>query len=77
MLEFLQTELRMALTFADVASRTSVAARSERSRKEARKAYDTVLRMMNRVKLLPAETAELEERLAALKSELRRLGEIF
>ena len=55
----------------------SSAERTARSRGEVRKAYDTLLRMMNRVDLSRAEVDEIHERLAKVKAALQGLGESF
>jgi hypothetical protein len=69
MLEFLKIDLDMAMTFIEIAVSPTSAERTARCRGEARRAYDTVPRMMNRIDLSQAEAGEIQKRLA--KSEVR------
>ena len=77
MLRFLQAELEIAKTFINVANATLLVENRERTRQQARKAYDTVVRMMSRVKLSGGEIALLSNRLAEVKTALQQLGEKF
>ena len=77
MLRFLQAELEIAKTFINVANATLLVENRERTRQQARKAYDTVVRMMSRVKLSGGEKALLSNRLAEVKTALQQLGEKF
>lgn len=73
--EFLKVDLELAMTFVEIAMSPTSAERTARCRAAARKAYDTVLRMMNRAKLSKAEAAEIQERLAKLESVLSALDQ--
>ena len=77
MVRFLKLDLDMAMTFVDIAERAASNERAARCLSEARKAYDTVLRMINSVDLSNPERTELQKRLATLKSTLQRLGQSF
>jgi len=46
-------------------------------RQNARKAYDTVFRLMRRVELSPADARFLDRNLKRLRADLIRLGEKF
>ena len=76
MLEFLKTELDIANTFVESAKAASSRERRQWRCSQAKKAYDTVTQMMNRVTLSTAEAGFLSNRLAALKTALRQLGEL-
>ena len=71
--EFLKTELETGITFADLALSAKHEDKLERTKANARKAYDTALRFMEKLK--PEDAAELEVRLKHLVSKLRQLGE--
>ncbi len=70
----LKTDLKVGLTFAVVALRSDTPER-RRNRRNARVAYDTVLRFAKRVPLSPADKAEIESRAAKLRAALKQLGE--
>lgn len=71
--EFLKTELETGITFADLALSAKHADKLARTKANARKAYDTALRFIEKLK--PEDAAELEVRLKHLVSKLRQLGE--
>ena len=76
--EAVKTDAKVGLTFATVAS--DAAAGSEkrtRNQANARKAYDTVLRLRNGLRVAEAEMQELAVGLSELKSALEGLGELF
>jgi hypothetical protein len=77
MLQFLQAELEIAKTFISVANATARLENRARTCHQARKAYETVVRMMTRVQLSSSETAFLSGKLALLKIALQQLGEKF
>ena len=77
MVEFLKADLDLAMTLVEIAASASEAERMERCYGDARKAYDTIRRMMNHVDLSKAEEAYILERLAKLKATLERVGESF
>jgi hypothetical protein len=72
---FLATDLETAMTFLDVAetSRNEVTVR--RNVANARRAYDTVLRLLPKTRLGVAERKAIEVKLAALKQRLTSSGQ--
>ena len=75
--DFLKIDVETALTFAHIARQTADAARKQRNREAALRAYSTVTRMMERVKLSEEDMRTLALGLEQLRSELRELGEAF
>jgi hypothetical protein len=73
---YLLTDLEMGSTFARMAMESSREKRV-RTTREARIAYDTVLRFSSKIALIKAEQEYISEQLAALKSKLQILGETF
>jgi len=75
--DFLKVDLATALTFTEIALQASDSEKRERNCRNARVAYDTVLRLIERVDLTDEDSEMLNSNLARLKSELARLGEVF
>lgn len=75
--EFLKIDLETALTFVDSSRQTRDAFRKKRNCQAARKAYDTVVRLISRVNLTANDTLVVNRRLELLKAELEDLGETF
>ncbi|MFZ3342593.1 MAG: hypothetical protein WA609_08010 [Terriglobales bacterium] len=75
--DFLKADIEMALTFAGIARSARISEERERNRRSARKAYDTVIRLIARVDLTDHDAKVLGRSLARLKSELRGLGEVL
>ena len=75
--EFLLTDLDTALTFLDVAESTLNQATRQRNHANARRAYDTVVRLMQNLSLDDTQREQLAERLALLKSRLQNVGQQF
>ncbi len=74
--DFLITELKTGMMFAGIARRSSRDPRKvDRNRRNARKAYDTVLKFMGTVQLTGSEDVLIRERLQQLKKVLVDLGE--
>jgi hypothetical protein len=73
--EFLKTEANTGITFADAALVSRDPVRTAADCKNARKAYDAVLRYIPRVVLLPGDATELRKKMDILKSKLQQLGE--
>ncbi len=71
--EFLKTELETGITFAQLALSARREDKIERTKANARKAYDTALKFMD--KLAPEKSAELNGLLQNLRTRLRDLGE--
>lgn len=77
-IDFLKTDLDIALTFADTAMRSGKdPAKKERNRRNARRGYDTVLRMLEKQDLTRNDANFLFQHLQVLKSRLQELGETF
>lgn len=75
--DFLKVDLATALTFAENARSSEDAAKRRRNLKSARKAYDTVLKLAQKVTLSNGDAEEIKEKLGKLRSELIELGEVF
>ena len=73
--ELIKTELKAGLTFSKIALQAKDTAKISRNTANARKAYDTLLRFLNKSLLSEEELAEVEPMLAKLKSNLLELGE--
>ena len=76
MLEFLKVELDIATTFIQLAKAASSLEQRQWKSGQAKKAYDTVAQMMNRVALSSAEAESLSNRLAVLKTALQQFDEL-
>jgi len=75
--EFLKLDLELGLTFSGIALQAQDSERRARTRQLSRKAYDTVLRLMHRVKLTDEDAQSLARNLIRLKCDLVMLGEIL
>jgi hypothetical protein len=75
--DFLKIDVETALTFTQLALATDNKEKKERNRKNARKAYDTILRMWNSVTLTPSQEGYIHEKMSRLKSDLDLLDEKF
>jgi hypothetical protein len=75
--EFLKTDVETALLFASIALQTEDLSKRQRNCRNARRGYDTIVRLASRIRFSDDEAQFLSERLARLKSELERLGEVF
>jgi hypothetical protein len=75
--EFLSIEAETGLLFAEIASQADSAEKKARNCSNARTAYDTVLRFIERVSLTEAEWESLGRKMAKLKVSLQKLGESF
>ena len=73
--EFLKVDVATALTFAETALTADDPEKKQRNQKSARKAYDTVLRMANKVALPDQAAQELKDGLQKLNAKLKQLGE--
>lgn len=75
-IEFLFTELDTGLTFARIAVGAKPdSTRTERNRKNARKAYDSLLHFQEKTPMSPSEKTRLEAGKKELREALRSLGE--
>ena len=75
--DFLKIDLETALTFTYIARQTADVARRQRNQEAAKRAYHTVTRMMERVKLSDEDVRTLAIGLEQLRSELQELEEAF
>lgn len=75
--DFVITDLNVGLTFSYMARGLLTQETKDRSRRNARRAYDTVVRFRDRVCPTTAEALSIQKKLARLKSELEQLGECF
>jgi hypothetical protein len=74
---FIKTDLDVALTFAQIASQTGDRDKAVRNQRNARKAYDTLVRYMDSASLDRSDLDAITRKLALLKSALLGLGERF
>ena len=75
--DFLKVDLETALTFSGIALQTDNDIKKKRNQQSARKAYETIRKLMNNVDLDERDAHMLHTNLDRLKSELQRLGEVF
>ena len=75
--DFLKLDVQLGLTFSGMALKTQDSEKRARTRRLGRKAYDTVLRLMDRVALTKEDDQSLALNLYRLKCDLVMLGEIF
>ena len=77
--EFIMTDLELAFTFLDIARTSGVTETGRRNQKNARTAYDAMLRLLPQSlpALSTAERQAIENKLGELKNRLEQLGENF
>jgi hypothetical protein len=75
--DFLKVDLETALIFAQFAQQTDVDSRRKRNCDTARKAYDMVVNLIQKVELSAKDRLAVQRRLAQLKPALEALGEKF
>ena len=75
--DFLFIDLGVALTFMDVAATTRVEETMRRNHENARRAYDTVVRLLRNLDPTAEQRQMLDERLSALKARLQAVGQQF
>lgn len=73
--EFLKIDLETALTFVKVARQTRDEVRKKRNCMAARKAYETVMKLINKVDLNGQDARAVTLALNQLRSDLEGLGE--
>ena len=74
-IEFLITDLETALTFLDVAQTSGDQKTKQRNHKNAHNAYDSVIRLLPKVKPTAAQQQAIDEKLTLLKARLEAVGE--
>jgi hypothetical protein len=72
--DFVLSELDLGATFCEVALTTQDEETKERNIRNARKAYETALHLLQRLSLGTAEQARFEEKALRLKGLFERLG---
>jgi len=76
-LDFLKVDVQTGLTFTGIALQTEDSIKRQRNCRSARKAYDTVLKMIKKVDISENDARILYRNLHRLRSELVSLGEVF
>lgn len=75
---FFITDIELAMTLARIAAESEKdPEKKARNQQNARRAYDTVLRLSTSAALTDEERAEVNEKLRQLKSSLEEIGERF
>jgi hypothetical protein len=75
--EFLKLDLQTALTFVGIARQTRDQVRKRRNCMAARRAYDTVMRLVDKIQLSVEDRRAVSHGLKRLRTELETLGEVF
>src|SRR5262245_369755 len=75
--DFLKIDVETGLTFSGLALETDNKEKKERNRKNAREAFNTILRFWDNVDFSPHDEAYIHEKMGQLKSDLELLGEKF
>ena len=73
--EFLKLDLQTAFTFVNLARQMPIDVRKQHHCKAARRAYETVLKLVKKVDLNCEDARAISRLLTQLRSELRGLGE--
>ncbi len=74
---FIMTDLDVAITFAKIARESTDQEKVIRNRQNARKGYDAVVHFLSTASLTPMGQKTIKEKLEWLKSALSSLGESF
>lgn len=72
---FLNTEADVGLNLARIAAESHDASKTERNRRRAREAYDTVLKYLGPAALTSEELESIQEKMSILRDLLNSLGE--
>jgi hypothetical protein len=75
--DFLKLDVATGLTFSKLALETDNPEKKQRNLRSARRAYDMVIRLLDRIPLSEEDAECLSQELAYLKANLERLGEVF
>jgi hypothetical protein len=75
--EFLLVDLDVGMTFLDVAEASRIEETKHRNRNKARKAYDTVLHLLEQLKPDARQRQVIDAKLALLKKRLQSAGHQF
>lgn len=76
-LEFLLTDLDLAMTFLDLADTSTIPETVQRNRHNARRAYDAVLHHLPKLVLTISERQAIEKKLSVLRMRIETAGEQF
>jgi hypothetical protein len=77
LLRFVIADLDAALTFMDLADTSGIVETKRRNHRNARKAYDTVIGLLENLVPDTAQQAEINLKLATLKNRLVAVGQKF
>lgn len=75
--ELLLTDLDAALTFLDVAEVTGIEETARRNHHNARRAYDTVLHLLQNLRPTAEQQQLIDQKLAVLRARLEAVGQTF
>jgi thymidylate kinase len=75
--DFLKVDVATGLMLAKAALSSHNAEKKQRNQKSARKAYDTIVRMVKKITPTDTDARQLNDGLHQLKADLIELGEIF
>jgi hypothetical protein len=75
--EFLLTDLEIAMTFLDVAEVSRIPETVRRNHQNARDAYDSVLRLLHYVTPDARQQRVIDDKLRTLKARLEAVGQQF
>ena len=75
--DFLRIDVDTALTFTQIALESDDQEKKDRNRKNARKAYNTIMHLRDKVEFSPSQDKYLSEKTELLKRDLIALGEKF
>jgi hypothetical protein len=76
-IDFLFIDLDVANTLLDIAEGTQNEETARRNQNNARKAYDTLLRLLPKLRPNKQERQELDRKLSLLRDRLQTVGEQF
>jgi hypothetical protein len=74
---FVMADLGVALTLMDVADTSGLIETKQRNHRNARKAYDSVVRLLEKLLPNPEQQAEIDLKLETLKNRLIAAGQRF
>jgi len=75
--DFLLTDLDLAMTFMDIAKTSQIEETVRRNHNNARKAYDTVLHLLEKLTADAGQRQVIDAKLALLKTRLEALEHSF
>jgi len=76
--DFLRIDLETALTLTRIADRAGIGSiKRQRTVRNARRAYDTVVKMRGSFAGTAAECLQIDKKIRKLRTELSRLGQSF